>query len=423
MLLQFNFKNYMSFQEEASFDFTATKITEFSNHIATVGREKVLPISVVYGANASGKSCFYKAFEYMHRYVACSFAFGDSDLREKRKKFPKPLPFLKSTNATKEPSMFEVYFIDSEEEGAKTYHYGFTVGSTGIEEEWLNYRSKSSRGDFKKIFYRNRGEGILDLSGIDKKSQENLKIALFDETLVVSLGSKLKVKKLQHIRDWFLSNEFVDFGQPIENLVLSKQMPAHFADNEKVQEQVAHYLHAFDKSIVGFDVQERGSDEDENSKRYKISGIHKIKDSEESVSIPFQFESAGTQKMFALYPFLQAALQNGGVLFVDELNARLHPLLVRNFIIAFLNPEVNKNHAQLIFTSHDSWQLNNNIFRRDEIWFTEKDENQASVLYSLADFEDEEGTKIRKDENHEKNYLIGKYGAIPTLKAFELGLE
>ena len=127
--------------------------------------------------------------------------------------------------------------------------------------------------------------------------------------------------------------------------------------------------------------------------------------------------------MFALYPVLQDTLENGGTLFIDELNARLHPLLVRSIIITFLNPEINKNNAQLVFTTHDSWQLSNNLLRRDEIWFTENDANGVSTLYSLADFVDEDGTKIRKDESYEKNYLLGKYGAIPTLKYFDMFKE
>ena len=104
---------------------------------------------------------------------------------------------------------------------------------------------------------------------------------------------------------------------------------------------------------------------------------------------------------------------------MDELNARLHPLLVRNFIVTFLNPQINKNHAQLIFTTHDTWQLSNQLLRRDEIWFTEKDDLGLSTLYSLADFVDEDGIRIRKDESYEKNYLLGKYGAIPSLKTID----
>ena len=136
--------------------------------------------------------------------------------------------------------------------------------------------------------------------------------------------------------------------------------------------------------------------------------------------IPLGEESAGTLKMFALYPELQEVLKKGSVLVIDELNARLHPLLVRNFVLTFLNPKININHAQLIFTTHDTWQLSNQLLRRDEIWFTEKDSNGLSTLYSLADFQNDEGMKIRKDESYEKNYLIGKYGAIPALKSIEI---
>ena len=124
--------------------------------------------------------------------------------------------------------------------------------------------------------------------------------------------------------------------------------------------------------------------------------------------------------MFTLYPVLQDTLEQGGVLMVDELNARLHPLLVRNVILTFLNPIINTKHAQLIFTTHDAWQLSNDLLRRDEIWFTEKDKAGVTTLYSLADFVDEDGDKIRKDENYGKNYLLGKYGGIPEMKYFDM---
>ena len=152
---------------------------------------------------------------------------------------------------------------------------------------------------------------------------------------------------------------------------------------------------------------------------YKVTAIHNKIGSDQVAEIPLEDESAGTLKMFALYPELQEVLENGGVYFIDELNARLHPLLVRNFILTFLNPEINAQHAQLVFTTHDTWQLSNQLLRRDEIWFTEKDDQGVSTLYSLADFIDEDGTRIRKDESYEKNYLLGKYGAIPTLKSID----
>lgn len=419
MLLQFNFKNFKSFRDDTTLDLTATKITEYNNHVISMGNEKVLPIAVIFGANASGKSNVQEAFRYMATYVVSSFGYGgDESSKKSKSEFLKPTPFLLDYDSKNAESLFEVYFISSEEDGAKSYNYGFTVDQNGINEEWLNYKSKSSRGDYKRIFYRN-GKG-LDLSGIAPKSQENIKIALEKEALIVSLGAKLKIAKLKLIRDWFLDNEFADFGCPIENYFLCEQLPDDFVDSKEVQQKVVDYFSAFDPSIIGFEVETIESGDDKRSLKVKIDAVHKMINSNAMTTIPLKLESAGTLKMLALYPLLQGVLEAGGVLFVDELNARLHPLLVRSFVITFLNPETNKKRAQLIFTSHDSWQLNSNILRRDEVWFTEKADNGISTLYSLADFVDEDGVKIRKDENYEKNYLLGKYGAIPTMKHFDM---
>ncbi len=358
----------------------------------------------------------------MTNYVIDSLNYGGDETSTKKKKteFFKPTPFLFDSSSKNAESSFEVFFIDSEENGAKTYNYGFTVNASGVCEEWLNYKAKSSRGVYKRIFYRNGAE--YDFSGLPEKSRDNLRIALEKETLVVSLGAKLKISKLKYIRDWFLNNDFADFGTPIENFFLSQLIPEGFADDKAVQKRVVDFFSAFDASIIGFNVEKIKSD-GEDEERVKIAAIHKMVDSEKTVSIPLQHESAGTLKMFALYPMLQDVLTTGGVFFIDELNARLHPLLVRTFIITFLDPAINTKHAQLVFTSHDSWQLNGSMLRRDEIWFTEKDSNGISNLYSLADFVDEDGVKIRKDENYEKNYLLGKYGAIPTLKHFDMFKE
>ena len=248
----------------------------------------------------------------------------------------------------------------------------------------------------------------------------NISISLQKETLVVSLGAKLKIQKLKHIRDWFLNNEFADFGKPFENYFLSTLIPRDFATDENVQQNVVKYFSAFDPSIIGFEVETVKSDNDGEPDYVKIDAIHKSINSNQTVKIPLQNESSGTLKMFALYPMLQNVLETGSVFFIDELNARLHPLLVRVFMITFLNPDLNRNHAQLVFTTHDSWQLSNNGLRRDEIWFTEKSPDGVSVLYSLADFVNEDGVKIRKDENYEKNYLLGKYGAIPELTYLDM---
>jgi len=417
MLIQFSFKNFKSFKDDTILDLSATKITEHADRVIQIGNEKILPTAAIFGANASGKSNVIEAFRFMATYVIESFAFGgESDDKKSKTKKLKQTPFLFDKDSRDAESSFEVYFITSEDAGCKSYNYGFTLDQTGIVEEWLNVKSKTARS-YKPVFYRNREE--LDLSGLPAKSQEIINMTVEQETLIVSLGAKLKIAKLKCIRDWFYDTNFTNFGNPIENVFLSSLIPGGFADDKNVQKKVVDYFATFDSSIVGFNVEVIKSD-DEDSRHIKIDALHKIIGSDELASIPLEEESDGTLKMFALYPALQDTLECGGVLFVDELNARLHPLLVRGFLITFLNPETNPNHAQLIFTTHDSWQLSNNLLRRDEIWFTEKEQSGVSTLYSLADFVDEDGAKIRKDESYEKNYLLGKYGAIPTLKYFDM---
>lgn len=413
MIIQFNFKNYKSFRDEATLDLSATKMTEFSERVVSIGGEKILPVAAVYGANASGKSNVYGAFKYMSDYVVNSFKYGDEV-----KNFDeiRPHPFMFDSESENSDTSFEVYFTVPGDKTEKSYNYGFCVGKEGITEEWLNYKAKTAR-KYKSVFYRDKKN--LDLSGIPKASRENISVALEKQVLIVSLGAKLRIARCKLVRDWFLNNEFADFGNVITNFFMSRLLPEGFVDDEKVREKVVKFFASFDETIKGFEVTKLPQQDDSKDEHFQIDALHKVIGSDELAKIPLQNESAGTLKMFALYPELQEVLDQGGVFFIDELNARLHPLLVRNFILTFLNAEINVNHAQLVFTTHDTWQLSNQLLRRDEIWFTEKDNDGLSTLYSLADFVDEDGSRIRKDESYEKNYLLGKYGAIPSLKTIE----
>lgn len=419
MLIQFSFKNFKSFRDEVTLDLSAAKMTEFAERVVTVGNERVLPMAAIYGANASGKSNIYNAFEYMADYVIESFKYGDEE--EKFEEF-KPTPFLFDSVSEGAESSFEVYFTIPGDKSEKTYNYGFCVDGHGVTEEWLNTKARTAR-KYTSVFYRSVEEDVLDLSGLPKNSRENIQVALEQQVLIVSLGAKLKVNKCKDIRDWFLANEFADFGDPFTNIFLSRRLPKGFVEDANVQKKVIEYFSSFDEQIKDFEIEKIPHDGESKEEMYKISALHKKIDSDTFAAIPLGMESAGTLKMFALYPELQDVLEKGSVFFIDELNARLHPLLVRNFLLTFLNPEINTNHAQLIFTTHDTWQLSNQLLRRDEIWFTEKDEQGISKLYSLADFIDESGARIRKDESYERNYLIGKYGAIPTLKSIDIFKE
>ena len=400
-------------------DLSAAKMTEFSDRVVSEGNDKILPMAAIYGANASVKSNIYNAFEYMADYVVESFKYGDEE--EKFEEY-RPTPFLFDSVSNDAESSFEVYFTIPGDKAEKTYNYGFCVDRHGVTEEWLNSKAKTAR-KYTSIFYRSTEENTLDLSGLPKSSRDNIQVALEKQVLIVSLGAKLKVTKCKDIRDWFMANEFADFGDPFTNFFLSRRLPKGFVDDASVQKKVIEYFASFDEHIKDFEIEKLPHDADSKEETYKISSLHKKIDSDTFAAIPLSMESAGTLKMFALYPELQDVLEKGSVFFIDELNARLHPLLVRNFLLTFLNPEINTKHAQLIFTTHDTWQLSNQLLRRDEVWFTEKDEQGISKLYSLADFVDESGTRIRKDESYEKNYLIGKYGAIPTLKSIDIFKE
>ena len=416
MLIQFSFKNYKSFRDEATLDLSAAKMTEFSDRVVSEGNDKILPMAAIYGANASGKSNIYNAFGYMADYVIESFKYGDEE--EKFEEY-RPTPFLFDSVSNDAESSFEVYFTIPGDKAEKTYNYGFCVDRHGVTEEWLNVKAKTAR-KYASVFYRSTEEDTLDLSGLPKSSRDNIQVALEKQVLIVSLGAKLKVNKCKDIRDWFMANEFADFGDPFTNFFLSRRLPKGFVDDNSVQKKVIEYFASFDEHVKDFEIEKLPNDADSKEETYKISSLHKKIDSDTFAAIPLSMESAGTLKMFALYPELQDVLEKGSVFFIDELNARLHPLLVRNFLLTFLNPEINTRHAQLIFTTHDTWQLSNQLLRRDEVWFTEKDEQGISKLYSLADFVDESGARIRKDESYEKNYLIGKYGAIPTLKSIDI---
>ena len=178
MLIQFSFKNYKSFKEEAVLDLSASKMTEFSDRVVTIGGEKILPVAAIYGANASGKSNVYSAFEYMSEYVVQSFKYGDEkeDFRATR-----PAPFLFADDTENAETSFEVYFTIPDDKTERIYNYGFCIDGSGITEEWLNSRAKSAR-EMSPVFYRDKE--TLDLSGLPKNSHSNIEVALEKQVLI-----------------------------------------------------------------------------------------------------------------------------------------------------------------------------------------------------------------------------------------------
>lgn len=204
MLIQFNFKNYKSFRDEVSLDLSATKITEHESHVVDIANDKLLKVAAIYGANASGKSNVYDAFDYMTYYVSESFYFGGEEdgRRKTENNYRKVTPFLFERKISDEETTFEVFFVDNAENSGKIYQYGFSLKMNEVVEEWLYSKAKTARNNYRTIFYRKKGEE-LEMNGLSKSHIENIKASLNKATLIVSLGTKLRIDKLKKVRDWF----------------------------------------------------------------------------------------------------------------------------------------------------------------------------------------------------------------------------
>ena len=414
MLLQFNFKNFGPFKNEASLNLEATSYSEYKDQIRAVGNKKILPVGVIYGANASGKSFLYKAFRYMRYLVCASVSFDRAMRKGEEVSFLDPAPFKLDQDSLAEPSMFEVVTTDFVEGKEITYQYGFSVMDHRIDSEWLYQLRKSENAAGKEILKREKESTSLKVNKLDGVIRKTLESVTQPQTLVLSLAAKLGVEPFRSIFQFFAASEVEDFANLNETILRDHKLPVGILDDESTKNACVAFLKTFEPCIKDLIIKELPIGQGE--KKYKVFTKHI---SEKGVETLFQMEeeSAGTQKMFLLFNDLQQILNSGKVLFVDELNARLHPLLLRNILLIFLSKERNPNNAQLIFTCHEPWLLRSKILRRDEIYFTNKDaSSEEASLYSLAEFTDGNGVKIRPDEDFEKNYLLGKYDAIPSLK-------
>lgn len=419
MLLQFNFSNYGPFKNDTSLSLEATSYSEYKDQVRTLGSKKILPVSVIFGANASGKSFVYKAFRYM-RYMACaSVNFDTTSSNDNGTVFPDPIPFKLDKEGLTRPSVFEVVLTNLIDGKEVTYQYGFSVSNHRIDSEWLFQLPKKETATNKELLKREKDTISIHVPKMDNAIKSTLESSTQPQTLVLSLASKLNVEPFRSILDFFGSSKVDDFANLLESIYRDHTLPISIIESDEVRKDCVNFLQTFEPSIKDITIEEFATNPD-GSKKYKVYTTHLSKDGSE-IRFKMEEESAGTQKMFLLYSDLREIISTGKVLFIDELNARVHPLLLRNLLLLFLSQEKNPNNAQLIFTCHEPWILRSKTLRRDEIYFTNKDSfTGESELYSLAEFTDENGVKIRSDEDFEKNYLLGKYDGIPSLDSIDL---
>ncbi len=408
MLIQFNFCNFKSYRDETSLDLTSTSIKEHPyNVITTPSNERYVKVAAIYGANASGKTSVIDAFDFMRYFVLESFR------REGQTKNIPVKRFVFDKKARLGKSEFEVFLI----EDSKEYQYGFTLDNKKVHEEWLYKRDFRSKQKYITLFERKNDKIHCSKS---LRTANALVDMVEESSLFLSFISNAKIKEARRVYDWFLNTQVMDFGNFIMESIVSRLLPADNLKDEKYLCEFEAFLKAIDIGIEGIRIEKiKSTTDEEGESKYKVFSKHKTTDNSSFVEIPFSEESSGTQKLFGLYNFLSDCLKKGRTLFVDELDAKLHPLLLRYIINMFHNPEINKNNGQLIFTSHDIYTLTKETFRRDQIWFSEKDSVGVSKLYSLAEYKLDD-KKVRNDATYNKDYLTGRYGAVPLLKEFHL---
>lgn len=419
MLVNFTVSNFRSFKESQTLSMEATAIRELNEYVIPKDKYRLLPSAVIYGANSSGKSNLLKALLVMQKVVLESVKLNPDDLIVGYE------PFVLSEESISEPTSFEIQFlIDSVK-----YRYGFDFDASSIKAEWL-YEKKGGEREYN-LFLR----ADTEIQYSKKRFLEGLKIknlSVEKNRLLLSLAAQLSEPVSQGIMKWFKMCNVISGieGTGYENFTI-KMLKEHIVGYDEAVSFLRNMKLGFDNiEIEESDFnQEALSDKmpqemkDQLTKTLSgkkilsVNTVHKIYDKENKVVGTKSFnkdrmESEGSKKLIEMSGPIFDTLLNNKVLIVDELDAKLHPVLTRELVKVFNS---QSRGAQLIFATHDTNLLNINLFRRDQIWLTEKNEAEATELYSLVEFKESEGKKVRKDSSLEKDYMKGRYGAIPYI--------
>jgi AAA15 family ATPase/GTPase len=405
MLQYFAFQNFGSFREEAVLDMRATAYNGHEDFVLQMGKERVLPVAAIYGANASGKSTIIEAYKTMREFVHASIKMGSSNNNllgsVQGVLIDHYNPFLLNGQSKTEPTMFKCAMLIEE----TCYTHMFSYDENGIVEEQLMTKSTKLHARTIELYAIRDGKFTTKHKELVKWC--NLFEGLDRSSLFLTfLNSKNDQTAKKYCTAVYSSRPF-DITDSCKNEDMLKYFSNIYAMDEGLEHFGNKILSAIDPCVLRMELIERETtDEDKKEKEYYAMMVHKVQDKE--IRFPIKRESAGTTKVFSLGIALYLSLKRGNTCFFDELDARLHPMVIEYIISLFHNPETNEANGQLIFTTHNPVMLNHRKMRRDEIWFTEKNRAGESTLYSLTDIEG-----VRFDADYEKNYLQGNYGAIP----------
>ncbi len=414
MLIEFNVTNFRSILELQSLKMTANTASDLEENCfdpTVSGVPRLLRSAVIYGPNAAGKSNLIRAMDFMKRFVLTSAA------ERQEGEAIDATPFLFRSQSRSEASVFEVLFI----ENSIRYQYGFAVTGKRVAHEWLiAYPEGRSQRWFERDYDPTNNEFHWYFGSKFIGNRKILKESTRGNALFLSTAVMLNNKQLKPVFKWFQQLEIITRAEH-----LFENFTARLCEVESGKRKIIDFLNTADLSIADILLEKSSvsyndywSDISVGSKTeirknrspwglHRVQFLHKSDESGELTPLDLADESAGAQRLFTLAgPWLDI-LDHGRILLMDELDTSLHPFMVRFLIGLFHNPSINERNAQLVATTHDTSVLNRDIFRRDQVWFLEKDSRNTTCLYPLTDF------SPRKTEVLEKGYLQGRYGALP----------
>jgi hypothetical protein len=436
MLVEFTVGNFRSILEPQTLSMVAAKTVAKNKlldqeNVFEANGVRLLKTAALYGANSSGKSNIIKALRFMQRQLRRFTLRRDVDAEDQID----VEPFLLDSTSASRPSHFEVAFIANQTQ----YRYGFDATRERIVAEWLYYVPEQR----ETLLFKRDGD-TYDLRSVFKKEGDKLQERTRENRLYLPVVSEFNGHIAREVIDWFArlridSGLRETFRARATERILDPRSPEAFK-RDMVLDLLRSLNLGFDdvsverKNVEG-EVVERSlspvsvdqqslfprSETDRAMNQaparrltfeaLRTRTVHRSNDSEQRVLFDLaKQESDGTQRVFALAGEIVDVLTRSGVMVVDEMDARLHPILTRNLVQLFNSSQANPRNAQLVFATHDTNLLTNRLFRRDQIWFIEKDQQQASRLYALSEFKG-----VRNDASFEKDYILGRYGAIPFL--------
>lgn len=421
MLVQFSISNVLSFKDKATFSLLSAPIKEkderLLNNTTMFKKTTLLKTATIYGANASGKTNIIKALQFF-----IDFILNRSNIITE-KDHTGIVPYLLNMESKFKPSEFEIIILKDD----TFYKYGFSLTSSEIVSERFSIRKeressvfKRTTGDYDIAFKYKIMNEISKRKMIPKNSLLITKAAQFNESIAIEFLKHLtELKIISGIDDLIYRDYTIEainedlFKNKILELLSYADITISGIETVKTEGESITFLMNKEKANIS---RENKVIPDIFVKKRVYDGINQTQ--EEVRFNMMAIESEGTKKYFHISGPVIDCLLNGYTLFVDELDTKLHPLLVKKIVDLFHNPETNPKQAQLVFTTHNTTLLSLKTFRRDQIWLVDKNEMGESELYSLVDFKIGKNG-IRNDESLEKNYLIGKYGGIPYLSSFD----